>query len=61
MKKKKLDCVEMKRTCQEKIREMVRGMSRQEELAFFRQAGRDLEKRIRSARGQAERSPRKEP
>lgn len=39
MKKKKFDCVEMKRTCQENIRQQVKGMTPAEEVAFFRAAG----------------------
>jgi len=56
MKKKSFDCVEMKRACQRKLRERAGGMTRSEELRFFREAGRQLEKRIQSAR-ESERRP----
>lgn len=50
MKTKTFDCVEMKRASQIKIREKVRGMTRQEEVDFFRSGADEFEQRIRSAR-----------
>ena len=46
MKKKRFDCLQMKRTCQAEIRKQVRGMSDSEEIAFFRQAGKELQQRF---------------
>jgi len=46
-KKKTFDCVDMKRRCQKEIRKQVSGMSREEEIAFFRNAGHKLEQHIR--------------
>ena len=51
--KKTFDCVEMKRTCQEKIRQQVKGMTPSEEVAFFRRAGGKLQQRIDSAKASA--------
>lgn len=48
--KKTFDCVEMKRRCQKEIRRRVEGMSREEEIAFFREVGQKLEKDIRLAK-----------
>ncbi len=53
MKKKKFDCVEMKRTCQEEIRKRVKGMAAEEEIAFLRSAGVKLQERIDSAKAAA--------
>jgi len=50
MKKKRFDCVEMKRTCQAEIRKQVRGMSTSEEIAYFRQAGKELQQRSEAAK-----------
>ncbi|MDY7011319.1 MAG: hypothetical protein SVV80_11305 [Planctomycetota bacterium] len=50
MKKKTFDCVEIKRACQEKIRQQVKGMKPSEEVAFFRRAGEKLQQRIDSAK-----------
>jgi len=40
----------MKHAAQDKIREMVKGMSREEEIAFFRQGAEAFEQRLRVAR-----------
>ncbi|MCK4626761.1 MAG: hypothetical protein KAV00_15730 [Phycisphaerae bacterium] len=53
MKKKKFDCVEMKRACQEEIRRQIKGMTPSEEVAFFRRAGEKLQHRIDSAKASA--------
>ncbi len=47
---KKFDCVEMKRQAQRKIREALRGKTREEELAYFRARGEALQKRIDAAK-----------
>jgi len=48
--KKKFDCVEMKHASQERIRASVRGMTREEEVAFFREGAAEFQKRIEAAR-----------
>ena len=50
MKTKSFDCVEMKRAAQKKIREKVRGMTRDQEIAFFRAGAEEFERRIRAAK-----------
>ena len=41
IKAKKFDCVEMKRKCQSKVRSKLKGMTREQELAYWQ--GRDQE------------------
>ncbi len=53
MKKKKFDCVEMKRICQENICRQVKDMTPAEEVAFLRMAGEKLQERIDSAKAAA--------
>jgi len=53
MKKKKFDCVEMKRAAQEKIRARVRGMTRAQEVAFFREGAEEFEMRVQTAKASA--------
>ena len=46
------DCIEMKRKAQEAIRAQVRGMTREEEAAFFREGREEFEKQIQVAKQQ---------
>ncbi|HUT94722.1 MAG TPA: hypothetical protein VMY37_35020 [Thermoguttaceae bacterium] len=50
MKTKKFDCVAMKRAAQEAIRAKVRGMSRSEEVQFFRTGAEEFERHLDAAR-----------
>ncbi len=50
MENKDFDCVEMKRAAQAQIRARVEGMTPEHEIAFFREAGRKLERQIEAAR-----------
>lgn len=50
MKTKTFDCVRMKRAAQEKIRAAVSGLSREEEIAFFRAGADEFERRIQAAK-----------
>ena len=51
-KKKTVDCIDMKRKAQEAIRDQVRGMTREEEAAFFREGREEFEKRVQAAKQQ---------
>jgi hypothetical protein len=51
-KNKTLDCIAMKRKMQEAIRDQVRGMTREEEAAFFREGRDEFEKRLQAAKQQ---------
>jgi hypothetical protein len=51
-KNKTFDCIAMKRKTQEAIRDQVRGMTREEEAAFFREGRDDFEKRVQVAKQQ---------
>jgi hypothetical protein len=48
--KKDFDCVEMKNRAQEAVREELRGKTQEEEIAYFRAIGAELEKRIEAAK-----------
>ena len=48
--KKAFDCVEMKHVIQKRIRALVAGMTRKEEIAFFREGAEEFEKRIEQAK-----------
>lgn len=50
--KKDFDCVEMKREAQEKIRDELRGMTREQELAYWAEQARRLREEQRRARGE---------
>jgi hypothetical protein len=58
-KNKTFDCIAMKRAAQEKIREQVRGMTRAEEVAFFREGHEEFDRQVQAAKQQrlASRSP----
>jgi len=47
--KKTFDCVEMKRSAQERIYETLRGMTAEEERQYWRERGEEL-KRLREER-----------
>ena len=47
--KKSFDCVAMKRACQEKVYAQTKDMTPQQEIAFYREAGDDLRRRIEEA------------
>lgn len=51
MKTKTFDCVEMKREGARRVYEMTRGMTPEEELAFWRTRTKALRARKTSARG----------
>jgi hypothetical protein len=51
-KNKTFDCIAMKRKAQEAIRAQVRGMTREEEAAFFREGREEFEQRIQAAKQQ---------
>jgi hypothetical protein len=50
MKNKTIDCIQMKRDAQEKIRAAVAGRDRKAEIEFFRAGADEFEQRIRAAR-----------
>jgi hypothetical protein len=49
---KTFDCIDMKRKAQEAIRAQVRGMTREEEVAFFREGHEEFEKQVQAAKQQ---------
>ncbi len=52
--KKDFDCVEMMHACQETVRARLAGLSREEQLAYWRQRHEDAldeQRRLREARG----------
>ncbi len=49
-KNKTFDCVAMKREAQEAIRAQVRGMTREEEVAFFREGHEEFDKQVQAAK-----------
>lgn len=49
---KRFDCVEMKRRAQEQILRETEGMTREQELEYWRRIERDMQQRIESAREQ---------
>ena len=51
-KNKTFDCIAMKRKRQEAIRAQVRGMTREEEAAFFREGHEEFEKQVQAAKQQ---------
>ena len=55
MKNKKFDCIAVKRAAQQAIRSQVRGMTRKQEIAFFREGAEDFEQRIEETRRRRER------
>ena len=54
MKTKTFDCVEMKHRAQEKMRAELKGCSREEEIAFFRQGAEEFKKHVESAKRRSE-------
>lgn len=50
MKTKTFDCIKMKREAQEKIRAAVAGMTREQEIAWFREGGEEFQRRIQAAK-----------
>lgn len=50
MRKKKFDCVEMKHQAQRKMRAKIKGSSREDELAFFREGSEEFRQRIDAAK-----------
>ncbi|MEN6450953.1 MAG: hypothetical protein ABFC96_10715 [Thermoguttaceae bacterium] len=49
-KNKTFDCIAMKRQAQEAIRDQTRGMTRQQEAAFFQEGREEFEKRVRASK-----------
>ena len=56
-KTKTFDCIAMKREAQKAIRAKVRGMTRQEEVAFFRQGREEFDREVRAAKEQRSSRP----
>jgi soluble cytochrome b562 len=54
---KNFDCIAMKREAQEAIRNQVRGMTPEEEVAFFREGAEEFERRIDAAKQKRTTSP----
>jgi soluble cytochrome b562 len=46
---KTFDCIQMKRDAQKKIREAVKGMTPEQEIAFFREGAEEFERQIEQA------------
>ena len=44
---KTFDCVEMKRKCAQRVYEQIKGMTREEELAYWREAARRSKRKRR--------------
>jgi hypothetical protein len=59
-KRKTFDCVAMKRETQEAIRARVRGMTREEEVAFFREGHEQFDKQVQAAKRKRLARPRSE-
>lgn len=53
--RKTFDCIQMKRDIQKQIRALVAGMTRSQEIAFFRAGAEKFEARIEAARQALER------
>jgi 23S rRNA maturation mini-RNase III len=51
-KNKTFDCIAMKREAQKAIRAKVQGMTREEEVAFFREGREEFDKRVQAAKQQ---------
>ena len=51
-KPKTFDCIAMKREAQKAIRAKVRGMTREEEVAFFREGREEFDKQVEAAKRQ---------
>lgn len=49
-KRKTFDCVAMKHAAQDKIRQKVMDMTRDEEIAFFRSGADEFQRRLRAAK-----------
>jgi hypothetical protein len=47
---KEFDCVEMKRRGAEHVRELTKGMTREQLIEFWEQRNREFEERLRRAR-----------
>lgn len=51
-KAKTFDCIAMKRAAQKIIRAQVQGMTREQEIAYFRESGEALERHIEADKPQ---------
>ena len=51
-KNKTFDCIAMKREAQKAIRAKVQGLTREEEVAFFREGREEFDKRVQAAKEQ---------
>ena len=49
-KKKSFDCIVMKREAQEVIRAKVQGMTREQEVAFFREGREEFDRKVQAAK-----------
>ncbi len=54
--KKDFDCVEMKRSAQERIYRETQGLSRQEELEYFHRAAKEFREEIKRKRAESAKS-----
>lgn len=57
MKAKKFDCVEMMHRGAEEIRKKIRGMTKKEEIAFWRQRSKKLRQRQSKTQGKGKPEP----
>ena len=53
-KSKSFDCVAMKRDAQEAIAHKVQGMTREQEVAFFREGRAEFERRVQTSAAAAD-------
>jgi hypothetical protein len=56
-KNKTFDCIAMKREAQQAIRAQVRGMTREEEVAFFREGREAFDRNVQTAKQQRSKRP----
>ena len=56
-KNKTFDCIAMKRKAQEAIRAQVRGMTREQEAAFFREGHDEFEEHVQAAKQRTGKQP----
>jgi len=57
MKAKKFDCVEMMHQGAEEVRKQIRGMTKKEEIAFWRQRSQKLRQRQSKTQGEGKPEP----
>ncbi|MBI2088613.1 MAG: hypothetical protein HYT78_07695 [Deltaproteobacteria bacterium] len=57
MKAKKFDCVEMMHRGAEEVKKKIRGMTKKEEIAFWRERSRKLSQRQSKTQGEGKHEP----